>query len=651
MKKHFLLLVLLVHFPVFSQPGITHTFGKPSGTEIKMTGYDKEPEASAVYLYEKGNVYFQEKENRIWIVNEYYAKIKVFDVATFDASVEIPYYTSETFGQRFENFEAHSITDGEMYQVDSAEVYTKHEYGRWHSKVFAFNTVQDGSILEYRYTIASPYHMAFEDWQFQGSLPKLYSEFSANIPFNYVYRKFLMGEQKLDREISVIKRKCMVSSNFSVNADCEYLEFAMKDIPAFKKEAFMLSKKNYISRIVFKIKEYTNYFGRRIVYQKQWDKLDEDYNKNNKLQEELKYKNYFKNKLPKEIRKMPDDLERAKQVYAFFQDYYTWDEYYFNFENDIQLKKAFDQKSGSVDEINLALLNSLLALGYNAHVVLLSTRNNGLPNQIYTSFLEFDYLIVRLEIGDETYLLDATDKHTAFGILPYRCLNHFGRVMNDNGRSKWYDINTETSVKQISIHASLDADGQMTGVVKERSTSYFNRNKRNELNDLTDKEYSNVREKEFRNSTIITLKTNKESSNEIPLIEEFEFELALQKQGDFIFLNPYLYSFFETNPLTLEERNYPVNFAYKRNYIYQISLKIDPSFTISELPENKTVRIGDRTAELNYFISENENQIDLRLTFNIDKEEFPATAYKSLKDLFYSLVEIQNNSQLVLIKK
>ncbi|MCR9183080.1 MAG: DUF3857 domain-containing protein [Flavobacteriaceae bacterium] len=367
----FFILTLLISLSVSSQPGKNHEFGKPSQNEIEMEVYDLDPEATAIYLYEKGNLYFQIKEERVWIVNEYYAKIKVFNAAKFDASVEIPYYTTTTLGERIEDLEAHSISDNTTYKVDPAEIYSQHDYGRWHSKVFSFNNVKDGSVLEYRYTIASPYHLSFEDWQFQGSLPKVYSEFNASIPLNYIYRKFLIGDQKLDKEVSVIKKKCLKSDALFIDADCEYLEFAMKDIPAFEQEDFMLSKKNYISRIVFKIKEYTNYYGRKIIYQKPWDKLDTDYNKNNIIQDELKNKNFFKNKVPKEIKEIENEKERAKKIFAFYQNYYTWDNYYFDAQDKIDVKKAFQEKKGSVSEINLSLMNSLLGLGYDAYVVLL----------------------------------------------------------------------------------------------------------------------------------------------------------------------------------------------------------------------------------------------------------------------------------------
>ncbi len=649
---YFFVFAFLISLSGISQPGIIHEYGKPSQSEIDMEVYELDPESSAIYIYEKGNLYFQIKEDRVWIIKEYYAKIKVFNVTTFDTSVEIPYYTSTTFGERVEHLEAHTITDNTLYKVNSDEIYSQHDSERWHSKVFSFNNVKDGSILEYRYTIASPYHLSFKDWQFQGSLPKIYSEFTASIPLNYIYRKFLIGEQKLDKEVSVFKKRCLVSNVLFINADCEYLEFAMKDIPAFKQEDYMLSKKNYISRMVFKIQEFTNYFGKKIVYFKPWDKLDSDYKKNNKIQNELSNKRFFKNKVPVEIREIEDDLERAKQVFAFFQNYYIWNNYYFNIENNIELKKAYSQKTGSVDEINLALMNSLLGLGYESYVILLSTRNNGLPNQIYTSFLEFDYLIVKVVIDNQVYLLDATEKHTSFGVLPFRCLNHFGRLMNYKGKSKWFDITTPLpSVKQINVLATIDTNGLMKGVARERNTIHFSRLIRTELENIDKNEYKNLKEKEYGNSTISSLITNQKTPNEEPLIEEFEFVLSLEKQGNLYFLNPFIKSFFSENPFKLNERNYPINFGYKQSYIYQISLKIDPSFKLPELPENKTFRIGDRTAELSFLLSGNNNQFDLRLIFTIDREEFASEQYQGIKDLFYELVNTQNNTQLILTRK
>ncbi len=649
MRFWLFILPILIPFGSFSQPGIVHQFGKPSQSEIDKEIYELDPEASAVYLYEKGNLYYQIKEDRVWIVNEYYAKVKVFNASKFDASIEIPYYKTTNLGDRVENIEGHSITNNTIYKVDPAEIYSKHDYGRWHSKVFSFNNVKDGSILEYRYTIESPYHLSFDDWQFQGSLPKIYSEFYANIPLNYVYRKFLIGNQKLDREVSVIKKKCLMSDVLFINADCEYLEYAMKDIPAFEQEDYMLSKKNYISRVVFKIKEFTNYFGKKIIYQKSWEKLDADYNKNNIIQDELKNKNFFKNKIPKEIRDIEDDLERAKKLFSFHQNYFTWNKYYFNIESKIEVRNAYNEKKGDVGEINLALMNSLLGLGYEAYVVLLSTRNNGLPNQIYTSFLEFDYLIVKVIIDNKVYFLDATDKNTSFGILPFRCLNHYGRIMNFKGKSKWIDITTsETSIRQINVLATIDKDGLLKGKAREMNTLHFNREKRSNLENFNKSNYISSLEKEFRNNKVSAFEINLESNNEEPLIEEFEFEHTLENQENLYFLNPFLQSFFSDNPFKLKNRNYPINFGFKQNYIYQISLKIDASFKLPKLPENKTFRIGDRTAELNFLINEKLNQIDIRLSFIIDREEFASEQYQGIKDIFNELVVIQNNTQLIL---
>ncbi|MCR9183079.1 MAG: hypothetical protein NXH73_09145 [Flavobacteriaceae bacterium] len=275
-----------------------------------------------------------------------------------------------------------------------------------------------------------------------------------------------------------------------------------------------------------------------------------------------------------------------------------------------------------------------------------------MPNQIYTSFLEFDYLIIKVVINNTAYFLDATDKNTSFGILPFHCLNHYGRLMNYKGKSKWINITTnEPSIKQINILASIDENGLLKGRAREMNTLHFNRIKRTELEDFDKNNYISSLEKEYRNSKISALIINQESSNEVPLIEEFEFELPLEIQENLYFLNPFLKSFFSDNPFKLKKRNYPINFGYKHNYIYQITLKIDPSFKLPKLPENKTFRIGDRTAELNFLISENKNLINIRLSLTIDREEFASEQYTGIKDIFNELVFIQNNTQVILEKK
>ena len=99
----------------------------------------------------------------------------------------------------------------------------------------------------------------------------------------------------------------------------------------------------------------------------------------------------------------------------------AWDGKYRIF-SDVRVKEAFERKSGNSSEINLALINALEAAGIDSKIMLIATREFRQPTMQYPVLSDFIYALVYLKMGQETYLLDATDKHTPFGVLPFRDL-------------------------------------------------------------------------------------------------------------------------------------------------------------------------------------------------------------------------------------
>lgn len=148
-------------------------------------------------------------------------------------------------------------------------------------------------------------------------------------------------------------------------------------------------------------------------------------------------------------------------------------------------------------------MNGLLGLGYKAHILLAATRDKGFPSDIHPSFYDYDYVLVRLEIDNKIYSPDATDKYTPFGLLPYRVLNHHGRVFNYNGGSFWQDTRVfQTSSHQIIVLAKLEPDGTLNSKVNERHTDYFARNKREIVSKKNITDYKKEKEKSFHNHKI-----------------------------------------------------------------------------------------------------------------------------------------------------
>ena len=143
-------------------------------------------------------------------------------------------------------------------------------------------------------------------------------------------------------------------------------------------------------------------------------------------------------------------------MYRFVKAHYNWNGKFGIFRNN-NVKKAFEEGLGNVAEINITLINLLNASGIDTDLALISTRMHGLPKKSHPVMSDFNYVVAKTEIDGETYLLDATEKEMPFGMLPYRCLNYYGRVMDLDGDSYWMDIEPEKlNGRTVRVNLELD---------------------------------------------------------------------------------------------------------------------------------------------------------------------------------------------------
>src|SRR5690606_29807642 len=117
-------------------------------------------------------------------------------------------------------------------------------------------------------------------------------------------------------------------------------------------------------------------------YTKSWETVDKEFKSDKNIGKQARKNNYFKNRLPERIVNISNKTERAKAVYTYIQNHYTWSGSYRFFQN-VDVKEAFDKKSGSISEINLALINALNAADIDTEIALLSTRDNGVVTKNY----------------------------------------------------------------------------------------------------------------------------------------------------------------------------------------------------------------------------------------------------------------------------
>ena len=292
-KSILLLLFLFLNSFIHSQQ--PDNFGKISKFEKELLTYEKDTAAHAVVLYERGDNYFKIVDRYIRLIKEYHVKIKILDEKGFDeGTVSIRLIKGESSSEKLSKIKAVTHNGEEHTNVLPSEMYDKdiNEYRT--EKSFTFPKLQKGSIIEYTYTIQSPFIYNFRGWNFQSNLPKIYSEFNAMIPGNYEYNRALIGNLQLTTNDATIKKECFQIDGYAKSADCEVIKYAMKDIPAFEiDEDFMLAPSNYISRLDFELATYHRLDGGTDRYTETWEAVDREFRSDKDIGRQLKKNDFF----------------------------------------------------------------------------------------------------------------------------------------------------------------------------------------------------------------------------------------------------------------------------------------------------------------------------------------------------------------------
>lgn len=634
----------------YSQTPTEHTFGEPLPEEFAMTSYSADPDATGVVLYERGNYTVDAADGYIRLIKEVHRKIKVFDSKNFDyATYEIPYYREKEVQENVNGFKA--ITHNgksKVYVADNA-IFDTEEGPNWSIKKFTFANVQDGSILEYTYRLETPYFFNIGSWSFMNELPTIYSELHTEIPGNYTYNRTLYGDRKLDVNHAEIKLACFHLPGYKVPGDCESATYAMKSVPAYKEEKHMLSKNNYIPSMQFELRDIIQIDETRTGYSRTWDDIDKTFRYDKDLGGQLKYSKYFKDQLPASVASISDDLERAKAVYYFIQNKMTWNKKS-RILQDNRVKEAFEEKTGNSTEINLGLINALEAVGLDAEIILVATRDRAVPTKQYPVRTDFNYALVILNIDNEKYFLDATDKHTPFGVLPLRDLNVEGRVLDFKKGSYWEHITPiAKNMHYVNMQLSADKTGLFSGKVNEVSTGYISVNKRKENNDF--RKDIVIKRKQSKNEglEISNLLMENEKDLEQPYKEIYDISLHEQTVGNKLFLYPFLMeTYFSENPFTKEKRHYPIDFGFPVLNNYLVSIDVKDQYEILKVPTNKLLRLPENDGELSVVYDVSGNKVNIRLSVKLNNHSFGPEAYKSLQEFFTELIKIQSEEPIEL---
>lgn len=641
MKKIFLTVVtILILFNSYSQSKFSAKTGQTSLDELKMKIYAKDSSAVAVVLYEQSNTYMNPAKNYDFSTDFYY-RIKILKKEGFEkGTVKIIFHEKESI-DKIEaytyNIVANSIQKKHLLTDD---IFKNNETNKWKSKSFTLPDIKIGSVIEYKYTITSPF-LQLDDWYFQSDIPKMNSEYHSSIIGNYQYNVSLKGYLKLDKNNPSVIKRCHKMPGYK-EAGCNVLDLGIRDIPAFKEESYMTNSDNFISRVAFELHTVFEGNGNKIKYTDTWKSADSKFKSGDYFGAELRRSSFFKKNLPAELKAEAFSLEKATNIFYYIQKHYTNNNKNITYSK-INTKKTFEAKSGSSAEINIALMNALKATGFDAKIALLTTRNRAKPTKLFPVISEFNYLIVKLTFNEKDYFLDASDKLVHFGLTPFNSLNGEVRVMDFKKGSYWQQNSpTIATTEKINLNIKITDDGAINGklrVAKTGYNAYFLRNKlKNKSEDTYLETYENDNQMIVNNYKIKGA-TNKEAAT----IQTFDFNLEQSDDNNTtkLYLNPFFHEAIKINPFKLEERLYPVDFGYKLNYSYRANITVPEKYTIQQLPKSKGFSLPNNGGKFLFNIKKVGSKISIYFMFQLNKTQYSSEEYFSLKEFFNQIIKAQ----------
>lgn len=652
--QKFLLVVAFVLFSFFSKSqNIQNFFGVINENDLKSKYYEKDSTAEAVVLYDCGKyiiniAHFNEEPNLIF---ERHTRIKLYRKTGFRwATVKLRKMIGSKFLENYKDLRAtiYNLENGviKKYELKKEDFFDEKSSENNNTISFTFPQLTEGSIIEYSYKLNSNVWYQLSNWNFQWIIPVVYSEMQTNIPGQYRFKIIYEGYQDFDIQ-EPIAEEAKLLDKYPLGI-YQHFRWVMKNIPALEeKESYITTPEDFRAKMTFELERTTSLNHISIQsYSENWESLTQTFLKHKDFGEALKY--FGKAQGIIDIITEKEKLSMAKAAYNAIRKQMVWNGNYGCF-TDEKLNEAWDKGLGNSAEINLMLVHVLRKMGIEANPVILSTREHGKLLPEYALLKRFNYVIAQIQIEEKNYLLDATDRNVKFGMIPQKCLNGQGWLI-DKSNPRWISL---TPTDKYFKYTTWDFDIAETQQLKGKTSLAYMGYAAAEIRSMYKQKtiFQDEVKKifpSFEHFAIEILGFEDINENIILNVETIVNE-GCTMTGNLIYLKPLLWEAMKETPFNNKDRNYPVDFSFPFETIIQASFSIPKGYVVEELPKNENNSLPNNAGRFDYGIQIIDNQIKVSSRIQMKKAVFESREYSSLRE-FYSRI-VSKQAEFIVLKK
>jgi len=568
MKIKIALLFITVLFITTNITAQEVKFGKVTKKELEEKFYPEDTATNAVVLYKKRRTYYDYDGSLGWIVKtEVHERLKLYNKDGFEnATKKVRLYSQGGNDEKFSiKAYTYNLEGGKIQKskLEKSGIFNEEITKNWNSKNFTLPNLKDGSIVEWKYSITSPYRTSIEDVICQYNIPIKNLDVKIQIPeyfqFKYLpsrYYPIKVSTSQVQKQYSIastIRRKSTVQggSNNEPVLKTEYNKVLVKEniysakaefIPALIDEPYVNNINNYRANINFEIEAIRPENGIPKFYNTTWDDVSKTIYQNEYFGVQMKKSNHFKDDLASITTDSKSQNEQMLKIFEFVKSKIKWNNINSLYTSTEGIKKAYKENIGNVAEINLTLISMLKEAGINASPVLVSTRSHGVP--LFPTKNGYNYVIAGVETQNEVILLDATEMYSAPNILPLRALNWEGRLIRDNGSSTTVSLYpSEYNTQKIKLSTKLDSEGTIAGMMMTTYTNLNALHYRDNYASLAEDDLISKIEAKNNDIEIENFRLNNKTEISKPIVEMVKFTKENQVDiiGDKMYISPLLF--------------------------------------------------------------------------------------------------------------
>ena len=620
-------------------------FGKVDVSEFSNYSADFDSMTSAVVLFDKGEVTFD--ANYLCFLEVHRRVLILFDEGAEYGEVEIPLFKDAD--QSVSGIKAATYTllpDGkiETKKLGRKEVYTT-EYDKDITlKKFTLPNIQPGVIIEYKYKkrMGNPFYLP--DWQFHDFIPVQWSEFNMYIPVDLRYQLIFKGSDPLHiKEIDQGTYYRMESMRYHL---------VKKDLPAVEDLPFLINREDHLSAVKTQLVGIMRNGIMQKTFFKDWKDVAKEINDFTGFGKQ-RLDGSMKDKVDELLVGATTDLEKMERLYEYVIEYFEWDGKH-RVISDQGIRDTFEKKTGNTADINIMLMEMLRYAGLKASPTLISTRANGNVLTEFALVNQFNMVVTAVEMEDGAVILDASSGKRGYRTPHPKILYRQAFVVREDDSFGWIttmplDIATEKTGMEISFTDSNSLVLNMSGVAEALFAEMY----REEVDSTDQKEYWEDELEEFENVEVMS----SFFSNLDKLGEEVRYSAIftidggtdLMKQGNLIYINPFLFLKRERNPFIKNERDFPVEFSFPYQDTKMITIYIPEGYEVEEIPETGQMRLPNDGGWYRFVTKTYDDKITIVSSYNLSSVYFHQNDYQTVKDFYQMMVDTQ--TAMVVLKK